>query len=109
MTDIAKVMALPHWREPVIGEKCWVRSSYYIDHGHDDFCGGEATIKKVIDTREDPHETALGVNKLMVELEERPGWQKNWFIIVSDEEKNKETYAGKKAHNCPDGTPNYGW
>ena len=79
------------------GDKLYVGSSYYIDHGEDDREGGIATVDYV------KHE----------EVPKNP--VNSWFvyfvgltsginltILLEEQEKLERQYAGKLAHQCSD-------
>jgi hypothetical protein len=95
---VSAIRALPNWRPPEVGARIVVPSSYYIDHGEDDFTGGMATVAAI------SYDALCGnaYNRLMVEIKERPGWSKNWYRLIEDEEKNLETYGDQEAHEDPE-------
>jgi hypothetical protein len=94
---IAEIEASDHWRRPVVDEPVYVGSSYYIDHGEDDFCGGKATIRSI----EREWFPTNPYNALSVTLHEHPGHQHNWYALMESEPETRERYDGE-AHPCPD-------
>lgn len=82
---------------PRVGDDILIRTSYYIDHGEDDICGGYAEISKV---RKEGTYT-------WVEVREIQGTAYNWEGLNSDQEEllkqfPRKTQQTKRAHRCPD-------
>jgi hypothetical protein len=89
----------PPVRTPTKGEKIYVPTAWYIDHGEDDFEGGVATIK---DIHLNKHLPDHHVNYMMVSIEERPGTQYNWRNLLEHQEEWKDRYKDQIAHPDPD-------
>lgn len=73
---------------PPIGSDIYVGSSWYIDRGEDDICGGRAEVKEVEDG--------------MVTVVEVPGSSFNWEYLKTHQEKLRKEYKNARAHPCPD-------
>lgn len=78
---------------PKKGDKIYVGSSYYIDHGEDDFDGGICTIKSV--RRDDTGHIFVGVK-------ERPGIETNYEYLMEYQDKWKKEYGDRKGEMNPD-------
>ena len=80
---------------PKVGEYVHVPSSFYIDRGEDDLCGGRGTVTKV--------EWLEDYGTHSIEIEEIPGhgffWENN---IKNQQAALRKGYGRKKAHACPD-------
>ncbi|MEQ8174385.1 MAG: hypothetical protein ABRQ26_04870 [Syntrophomonadaceae bacterium] len=83
---------------PEVGEKIYIPSSLYMDHGEDDVHGGMATIAKVELNLDCPQET----NRIYVYVEEVPGVVYNYAVLIEEQEKLKERYGGQAAYPDPD-------
>lgn len=86
-------------KEPKIGDKIYVPSSYYVNRGQDDFEGGLATINRVTANENLPKDH---VNYWMVGIVGRPVTMYNWSVLFSEQSKLKKEYKGKRAHPSPD-------
>ena len=98
--------ALPHYRDPVVGEDVCVSSALHLSHGEDDFAGGMCEIAEVIH-----YENFPPGNQLFVELVEQPGTQHSWLNLMSEEPHNLERYGDQRGRPDPDHRPefNQGW
>lgn len=84
-------------KDPLVGDKIYVPSAFYISHGSDDFAGGIATVSKV------EKEMSGGEMATFVEIKERPGSSYNWTQFIGpDQDKLKKQYKNQKAHSDPD-------
>lgn len=84
---------------PVVGESIYIPSTYFIGHGEDDIEGGLATIARV-----DIQECSNPYNTVFVAVKEAQGHVYNWQYLLSNQDKWRDKYAGKIAHNDPDFT-----
>ena len=91
-------------KEPKIGDKIYVPSSYYVYRGEDDFEGGLATINKVEHSK---HLPKGHVNYTMVGIEGRPSTMYNYRVLAEEQDELKKEYAGKVAHSAPDFDPEF--
>ena len=81
-----------------IGDKLYVNSSFYIEHGLDDICGGLATVKSISENLNRPLS-----NQYMITVEEiRSSRHFNLWYLLNNQEEFKIKYAGKLVHECPD-------
>jgi hypothetical protein len=88
-------------RVPKIKRDVYVGSSYYIDHGEDDFEGGLCKIKNIEKGR------SAGKDTLFVELEERPGHSYNWDYLMEHQEEWAKEFKDRRGYPDPD-YGNYG-
>ena len=98
MTDRAAPKRDP--REVKPGDELYVGSSFYIDHGEDDRCGGIAVVERVI-YKPIP---ANPINEWMVDfvgLNSRFNLQ----MLLREQDKLKQEYGRRIAHQCPEGQP----
>ena len=91
-------------KEPKIGDKIYVPSSYYVYRGEDDFEGGIATINKVYFSKHLPKDH---FNYTMVGIEGRPGTMYNYRVLAEEQDELKKEYEGKVAHSSPDFRPEF--
>lgn len=91
-------------KEPKIGDKIYVPSSYYVYRGEDDFEGGLATINKVELSDHLPEDH---INYIMIGIEGRPQTMYNYRGLMAKQEKLQKEYEGKVAHSSPDLRPEY--
>jgi hypothetical protein len=89
---------IPHLglHPPKVGDYIYLRSSFYIDHGQDDFCGGLAEVTRVEDG------ISAGKTVAMISCKEKPGSRMNWEYLKGEQEKLAAQYGAKRAHPCPD-------
>lgn len=85
-------------RMPEVGEKIYIPTSLYLDHGEDDVHGGLATISGVEYDPDCPNE----INRIFVSVEEVPGRLYNYQLLLQDQEKLKERYGDQVAYPDPD-------
>jgi hypothetical protein len=83
-------------KAPKVGDLIYVGSSYYLDHGEDDFEGG---ICKVIDV-----ELGVSAGKKVpfIEVKERPGHSYNWEYLKEHQAEWKKEFGKKRGHADPD-------
>lgn len=86
---------------PRVGDRVYVRSSYYIDRGEDDVEGGLATVAEVRDG------ISAGKPTPFVVLKEVPGTAYNWTILLEQQADLRKQYKGRKAHRSPDPRPEF--
>jgi hypothetical protein len=91
-------------KEPKIGDKIYVPSSYYVYRGEDDFEGGLATITKVEHSK---HLPKGHVNYTMVGIEGRPSTMYNWTVLAEEQDELKKEYGKQVAHSNPDLRPEF--
>lgn len=84
---------------PKIGDIIYVDSHLYIDHGEDDCIGGKATISAVTISKRLPLEH---INSIMVQIEEHPGTEYNWKILMEDQENLKKRFGNRWAYPDPE-------
>lgn len=77
-----------------VGDKLYVRSSFYLSHGKDDFVGGIATVKSIDD-------------KNFIEFEENVGTFYNPDCLLKKQKDLKKEFKNKKAHKLPDNRPEF--
>ncbi len=94
----------PLVRKPIIGEKIYVPSSFYVFRGKDDFEGGLATINEIEYNKYLPKDD---VNYVMVSIEGQKGVMRNWKMLLGNQEQLKKDYKGKIAHASPDLRPEF--
>lgn len=82
--------------EPKIGQEIYVHSSYYIDHGEDDICGGLATISKKEMGK------SAGEETWFVGFREIPARMYNYKILLEEQETLAKELGSQRAHPCPD-------
>jgi hypothetical protein len=80
-------------KAPVVGQKIYVGSSFYMSHGSDDFAGGRATISRV---------KKEGKGAWSIELKERPGHGYDYATLLEEQASLRKEYKGQKAHADPD-------
>jgi hypothetical protein len=84
---------------PKVGQKIYVDSAYYIDHGEDDRDGGIATVSKVV------MGISAGKKVHFIQVKEIPDVQMNWDQHLRDAQPELRKEFGKqKAKMCPDYT-----
>jgi len=83
-------------KAPKIGDLVYVGSSYYIDHGEDDFEGG---LCKIVDVELG---TSAGKKVPFIEVEERSGHSYNWEYLKENQAKWKKEFGKKRGHADPD-------
>ena len=93
--------------EPEVGAEVYVPSSYYLSHGVDDFEGGLCRISRIRDTRKSKSSNALNINRLSVEVEERPGWFSNWYVLMEQQDELRERYGHRRGYQDPDLRPEF--
>jgi hypothetical protein len=77
---------------PQVGDRIYVPSAWYIDHGEDDFAGGWAIVSKV-------KQESYG---LFITIEERPDTGYNWDFLRDQQDKLQKEYGEQHAHPDPD-------
>lgn len=92
-------MKTPKGKKPVVGSLIYIKSSYYIDHGQDDFNGGICKIDQI--------QTSISAGKptWFVSVKERPGHFYNYEILIEEQEINKKEHPERlkiRGHICPD-------
>lgn len=80
------------------GDKVYIGSSYYIDHGEDDICGGWAIVEAITTNKSLPEGS---MNRTFVKLEELDR-SYNIKYLEENQEKWAKEYGDKKAYACPD-------
>ena len=85
-------------KKPMVGDKIYVDSSFYISHGEDDFVGGLATISGV------SKGMSAGDDTWFVSIVERPGHEYNYEILVEGDrqKKLKKEFGRRKPYPDPD-------
>ena len=81
------------------GDELYINSSWYIDHGEDDICGGIAVVKQVV------HKPvpANPVNDYFVYFEDIPnGYNLTTLLEPGKQAALKKQYDNRLAHACPD-------
>jgi hypothetical protein len=81
---------------PEVGDTIYVGSSFYIDHGEDDFEGGLAEVSEVKEM------TSGGKPTPFVSIKERPGTSYNWRILADEQEKLAKEFGTKRSYPDPD-------
>ena len=82
-----------------IGDKIYVDSHFYIDHGEDDVVGGLATVSHITESNSN------GKKCLFVAVEEHPGVLYNWDQVLSEQQDMlKKDFGKQKAFADPDYT-----
>lgn len=99
------------FKEPKIGDKIYVPSSYYVYRGEDDFEGGLATISSIDKSKHLPPDH---FNYLMVGIKERPNTGYNYKVLLEKQEVLAKEYGDQVAHPDPDlssefNQPNADW
>lgn len=92
---------------PVVGEDVYVPTSLYMSHGADDFVGGLCEITSINDRIDDTETKALGYNRVMITIKERPGTQYNWFSLCDEQEELKERFGDNRGYPDPDDRPEF--
>jgi hypothetical protein len=87
---------VPETIPPKVGDKIYVGSSYYIDHGEDDFDGGICTIKKVINPG------FKGKGSINVIVEENPTSEHNYEYLLEHQDEWKLRYGKRVGKMNPD-------
>ncbi len=98
-------------KEPKIGDKIYVSSSYYVYRGEDDFEGGLATIDKIEFNKNLPKDHC---NYIMIGIKERSSTMYNYKMLIKEQNELEKEYKGKIAHPNPDlrvefNQPNADW
>ena len=91
-------------KEPKVGDKIYVPSSYYVYRGEDDFEGGIATVSKIEHSKHLPKDH---INYTMVGIEGRPSTMYNWRILAERQEELKKEYGDQVAYSNPDLSPEF--
>ena len=91
-------------KEPKIGDKIYVPSSYHVYRGEDDFEGGLATISKIEYSDNLPK---THINYIMVAIEEQPSAKYNYKILIKKQSELKKRYKDEVAHPTPDLRPQF--
>jgi hypothetical protein len=82
---------------PKVGERIYVPTSMYIDHGEDDVLGGLATVTTV---RLDP-----GHGKTFISVAEHPEHAYNWEYLGPRQAALREEFSDRLAREDPDYGP----
>ena len=83
---------------PEVGEKIYIPTSLYMDHGEDDVHGGLATISEVVLNSDCPQES----NRIYVFVQEVPGVSYNYWVLLRDQDKLRERFGDQAAYPDPD-------
>ena len=83
-------------KAPKVGNLVYVGSSYYIDHGEDDFEGGLCKITHV------KLDTSAGKKVPFISVKERPGHSYNWEYLKERQAEWKKEFGTKRGHADPD-------
>ena len=83
-------------RIPKVKQDVYVDSSYYIDHGEDDFEGGLCRIKSIEKIM------SGGKKTWFVEVEERPDHSYNWDYLMEHQEEWAKEFKSRRGHMDPD-------
>ena len=104
--EVAAIKALPHYREPRVGEDVCVPSALHLSHGEDDFAGGLCQIAAV-----NRYENVHPANELFVSVVENPGTEYSWLNLMREEPHNLARYGDRRGRPDPDHRPefNQGW
>jgi len=92
--------------KPQPGDKIYVFSTLYLNHGIDDFHGGLCTVAATETKRQGDREVTF------VEIEEDPGCWMLWETYLEPKQESlKAAFAGQQGHLDPDVRPefNNGW
>ena len=93
MTKMRQKMKVPH-----VGDKIYVETHLYIDHGKDDVVGGVATVTGVTEG------ISAGKKTPFVQVEEHPGNSYNWEMLAEKQAELKKWFGTAKAYADPDYT-----
>jgi len=104
-------MAKNKIKEPKIGDKIYVPSSYYVYRGEDDFEGGLAIINKIEISKHLPKDHC---NSIMVGIEGKHSTMYNYQYLLEQQDELEKEYKGQVAHANPDlrsefNQPNADW
>ncbi len=78
------------------GCRLYVHSSFFIEHGEDDVCGGIATVEEITykpipkNPINDWFVTFKGLNASY-----------NLMLLLKNQSQLRKEYKGQKAHQCP--------
>jgi len=88
-------------KTPKPGDVVYVDSARYLWHAADDFCGGKATVTRVIagiiPGDPEPH----------IEVAENPGTLYNWELLAAEQAKLSAKFGDAWAHPDPDLSPEF--
>jgi hypothetical protein len=79
------------------GDELYIDSSWYIEQGERDVCGGIAIVKNV-----ERHQVRMKVNQWFVTLKGIEGHIYNLTILLERQAELEEEFGDRIAHNCPD-------
>jgi hypothetical protein len=82
---------------PKRGDKIYVPTRFYIEHGQDDVLGGLATVTHV-----EEKTNVLPVNRYFVSVLEHPGTSYNWILLSAEQEKLKAEFGDSVARPDPE-------
>jgi hypothetical protein len=82
---------------PKRGDKIYVPTRFYIEHGQDDVLGGLATVTHV-----EEKTNGLPVNRYFVSVLEHPGTSYNWILLSAEQEKLKAQFGDSVARPDPE-------
>jgi len=91
-------------KEPKIGDKIYVYSSFYVYRGEDSFVGGIAIIT---DIRYDNHLPEDHINYIMIQINNQEGHWYNYKSLLEKQEKLKNEFGDELAHADPDMRPEF--
>lgn len=78
---------------PRVGDKIYMDTWLFLNHGADDFIGGICTVSKV--------------SNGCVEVVEDPGSQYSWEQLSKQQEKLRKEFGDQKGHKRPDNRPEF--
>jgi hypothetical protein len=81
---------------PKVGDDIYVGSSYYIDHGEDDFEGGLCRVTQV------SLGTSAGKKVPFILIQERPGHSYNWEYLKAHQAEWKKEFGKRRGYEDPD-------
>lgn len=81
---------------PKVGDQIYVYTSFYIDHGEDDFKGGLCTVLKVEEG------ISAGKPTHYITVRERPNSAYNWQFLAEKQAGLKKKFGNSKGHADPD-------
>jgi len=81
---------------PKVGDDIYVGSSYYIDHGEDDFEGGLCKVTQV------SLGTSAGKKVPFICIKERPGHSYNWEYLKEHQAEWKKEFGKRRGYEDPD-------
>lgn len=86
---------------PNVGDDVYVKSSFYMSHGVDDFVGGLCKVTRVFKSM------SGGSLVTFIEVDENPGVEYNWEFLYEMQDELKKQFGTNRGYQDPDNRPEF--